>query len=78
MAASEGDEADLLNNDDGYKAPEKRTLDELVKLDAEDESLQRYKESLLGGTNPVNPCRFSSFTFIFHFSSQWSKKVYID
>ncbi|CDS43731.1 rho gdp dissociation inhibitor [Echinococcus multilocularis] len=55
MAAPEGDEADLLNNDDGYKAPEKKTIDELVKLDAEDSSLQRYKESLLGGTKLVNP-----------------------
>ncbi|VDM31406.1 unnamed protein product [Hydatigera taeniaeformis] len=52
MAASEGDEADLLNNDDGYKAPEKKTLDELVKLDAEDASLQRYKESLLVPNDP--------------------------
>nr|CDS20807.1 rho gdp dissociation inhibitor [Echinococcus granulosus] len=55
MAAPEGDEADLLNNDDGYKAPEKKTIDELVKLDAEDSSLQRYKECLLGGTKLVNP-----------------------
>ncbi|CAH8557157.1 unnamed protein product [Schistosoma turkestanicum] len=38
--------------DDGvkskYKAPEKRTLEELKDLDKEDESLQRYKQALLG------------------------------
>ncbi|APA13016.1 hypothetical protein sscle_10g077860 [Sclerotinia sclerotiorum 1980 UF-70] len=35
---------------DGFKVGEKKTLDEYSKMDAEDESLQRYKESLgLGG-----------------------------
>lgn len=58
MAANEGDEAELLNNDDGYKPPEKKTIDEIVNLDAEDESLKRYKESLLGGSKLVNPCGF--------------------
>jgi Rho GDP-dissociation inhibitor len=35
---------------EGFKVGEKKTLDEYTKMDAEDESLQRYKESLgLGG-----------------------------
>uniref|UniRef100_A0A5K3FA20 Rho GDP-dissociation inhibitor 1 n=1 Tax=Mesocestoides corti TaxID=53468 RepID=A0A5K3FA20_MESCO len=55
MAAPVGDEADLIKTNDGYKAPEKKTIDELVKLDAEDESLKRYKESLLGGTKICSP-----------------------
>jgi len=32
-----------------YKAPAKKTIDELNQLDAEDESLRKYKEALLGG-----------------------------
>ena len=33
----------------GYKAPAQKTLDEIQKLDAEDESLVRYKQMLLAG-----------------------------
>ena len=32
----------------GYKAPAQKTLDEIHKLDADDESLVRYKQALLG------------------------------
>ncbi|CAH8862088.1 unnamed protein product [Trichobilharzia szidati] len=42
----EGDWDDDVKNK--YKPPEKRTLDELKSLDKEDESLQRYKQALLG------------------------------
>nr|CDS29423.1 expressed protein [Hymenolepis microstoma] len=55
MAAPEGDESELLKVEDGYKAPEKKTINEIVNMDAEDESLRRYKENLLGGTKIVNP-----------------------
>jgi len=34
----------------GYKAPAQKTLDEIQKLDADDESLVKYKKMLLGGT----------------------------
>ena len=33
----------------GYKAPEKKTLEEIHNLDADDESLIQYKKALLGG-----------------------------
>jgi len=33
----------------GYKPPEKKTLQEIVAADQEDESLKKYKEQLLGG-----------------------------
>ena len=33
----------------GYKAPAQKTLEEIQKLDADDESLIRYKQTLLGG-----------------------------
>ena len=47
MAEASGDLEPETNVN--YKAPEKKTLDELQKLDAEDESLRRYKEALLAG-----------------------------
>lgn len=31
-----------------YKPPEKKTIDEIMNLDQEDESLRKYKETLLG------------------------------
>ncbi|TGO26952.1 hypothetical protein BPAE_0050g00410 [Botrytis paeoniae] len=51
----------LPETTDGFKVGEKKTLDEYSKMDAEDESLQRYKESLgLGGggqdlSDPTDP-----------------------
>ena len=32
----------------GYKAPAQKSVDEIQKLDADDESLVRYKQALLG------------------------------
>lgn len=37
----------------GYQPPEQKTLEEILKTDAEDESLRKYKETLLGTSNPV-------------------------
>lgn len=34
--------------DENYKAPPQKTIEELLKLDNEDESLRKYKEALLG------------------------------
>ena len=34
---------DDLDEDVGYKAPEKKTLDEIMTLDKDDEALERYK-----------------------------------
>lgn len=36
----------------GYKAPAQKTLDELQNLDADDESLVKYKQALLAGVDP--------------------------
>lgn len=47
---------------DAYKVPEMKTLEELKKLDAEDESLRKYKESLLGNASDNIRCLFSFFT----------------
>lgn len=56
MAEPGGDESELLASPDGYKAPDKKTIDELVKMDAEDESLARYKAKLLGGGDAKAAC----------------------
>lgn len=34
----------------GYQAPAKKSVDEIQKLDADDESLVKYKQALLGTT----------------------------
>ena len=50
-------------DEENYKAPPQKTIEELLKLDNEDESLRKYKEALLGaqaekiiidGNNPKN------------------------
>ncbi|ESO13130.1 hypothetical protein HELRODRAFT_184873 [Helobdella robusta] len=38
----------------GYQPPEQKTLTEILSADAEDESLRKYKETLLGTSEPVN------------------------
>ena len=35
----------------GYKPPAEKPLDQILQLDQDDESLKKYKEQLLGGTN---------------------------
>lgn len=37
----------------GYKAPAQKSLDEIKNLDADDESLIKYKETLLAGVDPA-------------------------
>ncbi|KAJ8037832.1 Rho GDP-dissociation inhibitor 2 [Holothuria leucospilota] len=43
----EGDEEDTLETP-GYKPPAQKTLEEIQNADADDESLVRYKQQLLG------------------------------
>lgn len=47
-AANEEGEASV-----NYKAPAQKSLQEIQELDKEDESLQRYKEALLGKASVV-------------------------
>lgn len=42
------DPEDLADETEGYKAPEKKTMDEIMNLDKDDEALERYKAALLG------------------------------
>ena len=36
----------------GYKAPAQKSLNEIQNLDADDESLVKYKQTLLAGVDP--------------------------
>ncbi|KAG7505234.1 rho GDP-dissociation inhibitor 1 [Solea senegalensis] len=42
---------DDVENPIGYKAPAQKSLQEIQELDKDDESLRKYKETLLGQTN---------------------------
>ncbi|XP_030067628.1 rho GDP-dissociation inhibitor 3 isoform X2 [Microcaecilia unicolor] len=51
MADKEGIKQNCEEEDEGdvnYKAPEKKSLQEIQELDQDDESLKKYKEALLG------------------------------
>ena len=39
---------DDAEQEENYKAPAQKTIDEIMSLDTEDESLRKYKEALLG------------------------------
>ena len=45
-AAAGGEDEDITP---GYKPPAEKSLDEIKTLDADDESLVKYKQQLLGG-----------------------------
>lgn len=47
-AVAAGDDEDHEDNPN-YKAPAPKSLDEILQQDQEDESLRKYKETLLGG-----------------------------
>ncbi|KAH7370375.1 putative Rho GDP-dissociation inhibitor [Rhexocercosporidium sp. MPI-PUGE-AT-0058] len=50
MASASHDQDLLPDQTEGFKVGEKKTMDEYSKLDADDEAMQRYKQSLgLGG-----------------------------
>ncbi|KAG4435006.1 hypothetical protein IFR05_009495, partial [Cadophora sp. M221] len=50
MASASHDHDLLPDQTEGFKVGEKKTMDEYSKLDADDEAMQRYKQSLgLGG-----------------------------
>eukprot|EP00835_Amoeboradix_gromovi_P006985 NODE_974_length_2661_cov_0.438720.p2 type:complete len:177 gc:universal NODE_974_length_2661_cov_0.438720:996-466(-) len=51
MSNNPADDELAVTNDVNYKAPAKKTLEELQTLDAEDESLRKWKESLGVATN---------------------------
>ena len=48
----------------GYKAPAQKSVDEIKSLDADDESLVKYKETLLAGVDPAAG-NIASLNFLF-------------
>jgi len=50
--AEVGDE-EVPDETPGYRPPAPRSMEEILRSDADDESLRKYKESLLGSGNAV-------------------------
>jgi Rho GDP-dissociation inhibitor len=48
MSSEQENFVDEQEVDENYKAPPQKTIEELMKLDDDDESLRKYKETLLG------------------------------
>lgn len=61
MSEQEIDQAVDQEADENYQAPPQKTIEEILKLDNEDESLRKYKKALLGAQSetiiidPNNP-----------------------
>ena len=49
----------------GYRPPAPKSMEEIMKSDADDESLRKYKESLLGSGNTVGLEICERFTALF-------------
>jgi len=62
--ADHGDEEIAPDETPGYQAPAIKSVEEILKADAEDESLRKYKEALLGTADPtlLEVCEFSAIT----------------
>ena len=56
----------------GYKAPAQKTLDEIKNLDNDDESLVRYKETLLAGVDPA-----AGIIFFLYQLTVFSQNIYL-
>lgn len=48
MTDPNGENVDVPDADENYKPPPEKTIEELLEADKEDESLRKYKETLLG------------------------------
>lgn len=62
--ADHGDEEIAPDETPGYQPPAQKTVEEILKADAEDESLRKYKEALLGTADVtlLEVCKFSLVT----------------
>lgn len=52
--ADHGDEVIVADETPGYQPPAQKSVEEILKADAEDESLRKYKEALLGTADPAS------------------------
>ena len=73
MADNPGEDITPIDNEEieetpGYKAPAQKSVQEIQDLDADDESLVKYKQQLLAGAEKVlgRKCRnlYKLFTFV--------------
>lgn len=51
--ADHADEVIVADETPGYQPPAQKSVEEILKADAEDESLRKYKEALLGTADPT-------------------------
>jgi len=70
--ADHGDDVDhgddeVHDETPGYRPPAPKSMEEILKSDADDESLRKYKESLLGAGNTVGLeiCEYCGLVSIF-------------
>lgn len=53
MATTSHDDELVPDETPGYQPPAQKSVEEILKADAEDESLRKYKEALLGTGDPT-------------------------
>ena len=70
-------EAVVEENDEtpGYKPPAEKSLDTILKTDTEDESLKKYKETLLGA-NPLESVICELKKKMFGLLTGWESKMF--
>jgi len=56
--ASHGDEDLVPDETPGYQPPAQKSVVDIMSADADDESLKKYKESLLGPGGAVEVCKW--------------------
>lgn len=70
MSDPTGDHVDALEEEleSNYKPPPEKTIEQILETDKEDESLRKYKETLLGeakaGGIIVGKCHFYMFIIL--------------
>lgn len=64
--ADHGDEEIAPDETPGYQPPAQKSVEEILKADAEDESLRKYKEALLGTADPASleVCELTTLLFV--------------
>jgi len=77
MAQQHEDDDDVPDEHDvatGYKPPAQKSVTDIIKADAEDESLRKYKEALLGAalSGAIEVCTSDSSNLLIHYQSKFS------
>ena len=73
------DHGEEVEETPGYQPPAPKTMEEILKSDAEDESLRKYKEALLGTAHPIaiEVCKCSALHVVVTNSRCSSSKLHL-